>query len=379
MRYTSLCLGLLLLPAGATAQSSEFGIRGLGLPGRGYSTRSMGMGGGFAMFDPLSSQNPASLSGLADLTALLTTAQNWRTSENPFGSGTARDNRFPQIYVGGPVGDAPFVVAFSLSTYTDRNFSVSSHDSIPLRGAIVGVFDTLISLGGLSDLRLAGTWRPSTKSAFGFGFHIITGSERVTARRTFSDSAFFPAIEATRISYNALGVSIGVIQKVGTALTLAASARVDGRLRIEADSTPTSRTSLPTTLAAGLRWQFSPTSLFAGHVIHKNWSTANADLRAQGGIGSIDTYEVAGGFEFLRDPRRPYNRPLRFGARYGKLPFPLVSGQQGKEFGLSVGTGLGFTADRGIVDLALERVWRSEGSQYSEHAFILTLGIQIRP
>jgi hypothetical protein len=37
-----------------------------------------------------------------------------------------------------------------------------------------------------------------------------------------------------------------------------------------------------------------------------------------------------------------------------------------------------FAQQRGGIDLALEHVWRSEGV-YSERAFILTLGVSVRP
>ena len=42
---------VLLLPARATAQSSQFGVRGLGMPGRPLSTRAFSLGGAFGMFD----------------------------------------------------------------------------------------------------------------------------------------------------------------------------------------------------------------------------------------------------------------------------------------------------------------------------------------
>jgi len=67
---------LLLLIAGApaagAAQSSQFGVRGLGLPGRAQSVRAMGSGGAFSMFDGQSSVSPASLVYLPSMTATFT-------------------------------------------------------------------------------------------------------------------------------------------------------------------------------------------------------------------------------------------------------------------------------------------------------------------
>ncbi len=53
----------------AGAQSSEFGVRGLGLPGRSASAHSLGLEGSNSFFDAESSDNPASLIGLSIATA----------------------------------------------------------------------------------------------------------------------------------------------------------------------------------------------------------------------------------------------------------------------------------------------------------------------
>ena len=42
--------------------------------------------------------------------------------------------------------------------------------------------------------------------------------------------------------------------------------------------------------------------------------------------------------KYTSDPKRPHVRPIRFGARYATLPFPLLPGQHGREFGVSVGS-----------------------------------------
>ena len=84
------------------------------------------------------------------------------------------------------------------------------------------------------------------------------------------------------------------------------------------------------------------------------------------------------GAEYASDPKRPYRRPIRLGIHYAILPFPLLPAQHGREFGVSVGSGVRFAQQRAGLDLALEHVWRSEGA-YSENGFILSLGISVRP
>jgi hypothetical protein len=135
---------------------------------------------------------------------------------------------------------------------------------------------------------------------------------------------------------------------------------------------------LPYSFGLGLRLQPSAKLNLATQTILRTWSGANSDLLQQGGVGAENTLEIAAGAEYTPDPRRPFRRPLRFGARYARLPFPLTPGEQGYEFGLSAGSGIRFAQQRGGFDLALEHVWRSEGV-YSERGFILTFGVSVRP
>ncbi|MEZ4585688.1 MAG: hypothetical protein R2909_04715 [Gemmatimonadales bacterium] len=94
----------------------------------------MATGGAFAMFDPESSLNPAAVASVLQFTSLLSNAQSFRSSSNPFGSATGRDARFPQITVLGPIGGTNLAAALSISGYTDRSFAIGTTDSITLRG-----------------------------------------------------------------------------------------------------------------------------------------------------------------------------------------------------------------------------------------------------
>ncbi|MEZ4585689.1 MAG: hypothetical protein R2909_04720 [Gemmatimonadales bacterium] len=117
----------------------------------------------------------------------------------------------------------------------------------------------------------------------------------------------------------------------------------------------------------------------AGSVLRRNWSVADADLKAQGGVGALNTTEMAVGLELIRNSRNPAHKAIRFGAHYSTLPFPVNPGIQPHEYGLSLGTGLRFTGGRGGFDIALEQLWRSDGEGFSERAFVLTLGVSLRP
>jgi hypothetical protein len=154
--------------------------------------------------------------------------------------------------------------------------------------------------------------------------------------------------------------------------------RWDGHVNIERDSADAGTIDLPYSFGLGLRWLPVPQLSLGGQGIFRTWSAANSDLLQRGGVGSENTLEVAAGAEYIPDLKRPLRRPLRLGARYAELPFPLVAGSQGHEFAVSAGSGIRFAQQRGGVDVALEHVWRSEG-EYSERGFVLSLGVSVRP
>jgi hypothetical protein len=138
------------------------------------------------------------------------------------------------------------------------------------------------------------------------------------------------------------------------------------------------RVDLPYTFGLGLRLQPAGQLELGVQTIVRTWSGANSDLLQQGGTGAKNTFEVAAGAQYTSDPKRPYRRPIRLGARYATLPFPLVPGEQGHELGVSLGTGMRFAQQRAGIDLSLEHLWRSEGL-YSERAFLVSVGVSVRP
>jgi hypothetical protein len=367
-----------LLPGLATAQSSQFGVRGLGAPGRELSARGIASGGAFGLFDPESSLNPAALYVLPTLSATFTGVTDYRHVENPAGTESVRESRFPQLGVAGPLKRLPIALGISFSNYTSRDFTLASGDTILLRGILIPVSDTFSSRGGMSDLRFAGSYRIRDNWAVGASVHVITGSNRISSRRAFADTSYREAKQSAEISYAGVGFDVGVVRSFSGNFSLAAIARSDGHAIIDRDSTRVSQADLPYTFGFGVRWRLVPKLELASDLIYRTWSGANSDLLAQGGTGAENTFQVAFGGELTPDVRRPYRRPIRFGVRYGTLPFPLVPGEQPKEFGLSLGSGVRFAQQRAGIDLSLEQVWRAAGA-YSERAFTATVGVTVRP
>ncbi|HEU5171486.1 MAG TPA: hypothetical protein VFU46_13150 [Gemmatimonadales bacterium] len=379
MRRHLLPLALLVAPGALAAQSSQFGVRGLGLPGREQSARAMGTAGAFASFDGESSVNPASIVFLGRLTATFTALGDYRSSTSPGGEASIRDPRFPQFLVGGPIRRFPLMLAASYSNYTTRDYSLAFSGTVVLRGQPVTVIDTLESKGGINDFRLAAAYRLGTRWIVGAGAHIITGSNRVEALRTFSDSTYLSSRQRAELSFAGFGLSVGVVGQLGDALTISALARSDGHVSVDRDTTRMGRVDLPITVGGAVRLRIAPKLHVAGQALYRNWSTANDDLVAAGGTGAVNTFEVAGGVEFARDPRRPLRLPVRLGFRYAQLPFPLAAGADAREYGVAAGSGLSFASDRAALSLAVERAWRDGGAGFEETAWILTAGVTVRP
>lgn len=378
MSRVLLVLLLALVPGVLRAQSSQFGVRGLGFPGRALAVRSQGSGGGFGLFDAESSQNPAALASVVALTSVFTATQGFRQVENPAGTASIRSTRFPQLMVGGPIRALPAAVGFSFSNYTSRDFTLATSETIDPRGVPLAVNDTFSSRGGLNDFRLAGSYRLGDRWAVGAGFHIISGSNRLTSVRIFEDPGYLSSRQRSELSFAGVGFSLGLTRQFGPDFALSAMARSDGHVNVDRDSTRVGTVDLPYAFGLGVKLRPAATLEVAGQSLFRTWSGANSDLLAMGGTGAQNTFEVAVGAEYTADPRRPYRRPIRLGARYATLPFPLVPGQQGQEFGVSAGTGARFAQQRAGIDLALEHVWRSEGP-YSDNGFLISLGVSVRP
>jgi len=309
VRRSLAILILLVIPAAAAAQSSQLSARGLGQPGRWLSTRSTATGGAFGMFDPGSSLNPASLGGAQTLTASFMGLQDFRNVENPSGTASLRDNRFPLVSVAGPTRRMPLVLGLSYSNYADRDFSFATVDTLDPRGTPVTVFDTLSSRGGISDFRIGGSYRLS-RSVVGGSFHILTGSNRLESRRSFQQGTYLPLTEKAEVSYGGLGASVGLIHEMTSRFSVALLARTDGHLDVDRDSTRVGEIDLPYTLGAAARIQLSSGLALAAQGVYRTWSASNSDLLTTGAVGSENTIDLSFGGELLSDIRRPSRRPM---------------------------------------------------------------------
>lgn len=350
-------------PDRLTAQDSQFGIRGLGTPGRWESVRSRSTGGAFGPFDPLS---PLSEAGLADVPQLTATAMQTASYRDAAVAGTTsalRATRFPLLNVAGRV-HRRLAIAAGFTTYLDRSWDVTQRDSVLLRGTLERYTDEVTSDGSIADLRLAAASRLSRRIAVGAGLHLLSGSTRETAERRFDDTTFHTVQQFAEVRYSGIGVSGSLLLGVAPGLSLTGWARADNRLRATVADTTSAETDLPRMAGGGILLAPSPSVRFAASVAWRGWARA--------GAGAFDTWSWSAGTEIGSG-----RMPLRFGVRGGQMPFgpgPTAP----TEFAAAAGTGRAFAQGRALLDVGVERLER-RGGGLTERVWTALVGLTVRP
>jgi hypothetical protein len=354
-------------PNRLTAQDSQFGIRGLGTPGKWESVRARSTGGAFAPFDAFSPMTDASLADVRRMSASMASGTSWRNIDASGSTAAFRGTRFPALVIAGPV-TSRIVVGGGFSTYLDRTFGVVIQDTIDLRGVQQPVTDEITSDGAVSDLRVAMGARLSSRLAFGLGVHRLTGSSRVVAKRSFADTANYRTTTARdEVAYGGNGGSASLLFDVSRDLRFGGWLRADSKLRADVGGRTAAENHLPLTYGAGVQWRAGAQASVAGTVTWRNWAGS------AGGTDSTthDTFNWSVGAEIGRP-----GSPFRFGARGGQLPFGV--GKTPTEVGYSAGLGRQFSGGRGRLDIGIERLERT-GTGLTERVWTFLLGLTVRP
>jgi len=357
-------LTALALTAPAWAQDSQFGIRGLGTPGRWESVRARATGGAFAPFDPFSPLLEASVADIRRVSAGVTGATSWRSLDFGSETGSVRASRFPAFVIAGPMSRR-LVLAGGFSTYLDRSFGIVTRDTIDVRGTPEPVTDQVTSDGAIADLRVALAARVHDRLALGFALHGLTGSTRVTAVRRFDDSTTYRTSTARdEVAYHGLGGSASALFDLKADLRLAAWARSDTRLRADIRGRTVATDDLPFAFGGGVRWRPGTEAVVAAAVAWRYWAGAAPNAH--------DTFSWSVGTEL-----GSLTSPVRLGVRGGQLAFG-PGAKAPTEFGISAGLGKQFSGGRGRLDFGLERLER-KGTGLTERVWTLLLGLTVRP
>ncbi len=353
-------------PSGRLAgQDSQFGIRGLGTPGKWESVRARSTGGAFAPFDAFSPLIDASLADVRRMSANVTSGTSWRSVDASGTRSALRGTRFPAMVITGPV-TTRIVVGGGFSTYLDRSFGVIIHDTITLRGVRQPITDEITSDGAVSDLRVAVGARLHSRLALGLGLHRLTGSTRVVAKRSFADTANYRTSTARdEVAYGGIGGSASLLLDVTTDLRVAGWFRSDSKLRADIGGRTVAENDLPLMYGAGVQWRAGTLANVAGTVTWRNWAGAATVPNAH------DTFNWSVGAEI-----GPPGSPFRIGLRGGQLPFGI--GKTPTEVGYSAGLGRQFSGGRGRLDIGVERLQRN-GTGLTERVWTFLLGLTVRP
>src|SRR6267143_2990919 len=256
------------------AQDSQFGIRGLGTPGKWESVRARTTGGAFAPFDAFSPLTDAVLADVRRMSASMTSGTSWRSVDASGKQSSPQSTRFPALVIAGPV-TRRIVVGGGFSTYLDRSFGVVIHDTINLRGVQQPITDEITSDGAISDLRIAVAARLHSRLALGVGLQRITGSTRVNATRSFADTLNYRTSTARdEVAYGGTGGSASLLFDITSDLRVAGWFRTDSKLRADVGGHTVAENDLPLTYGAGVQWRAGAQAGIAGSVAWHNWATA---------------------------------------------------------------------------------------------------------
>ena len=346
------------------AQDSQFGIRGLGTPGKWESVRARTTGGAFAPFDAFSPMADAALAHVRRMSASMASGTSWRSTDASGSTAALRATRFPALVLAGPV-TSRIIVGGGFGTYLDRTFGVIVHDTIDLRGQPQAVTDQITNDGAVSDVRLAVAARLGKRLALGVGLHRLTGSSRIVATRTFADSVNYRTSTARdEVAYGGTGGSASLLFDVTRDIRLGGWFRSDSKLRADIVGVTKAENDLPVTYGTGVQWRAGAQATLAGTVTWRTWSSA-------GDSTAHDTFNWSVGAEIGRP-----SAPFRFGVRGGDMPFGY--GKAPSEVGYSAGLGRQFSGGRGRLDIGVERLDR-RGTGLKERVWTFLLGLTVRP
>lgn len=374
IRYAIGC-GMVLVASRAAAQGT-LGAQGFGYPPGQLSAYARSLGGSTGETDALSPINPAALMLLRRGGLYLQSEQESRSIDVSGSSGSTRAYRFPLFSASVPVTSRG-VIGLSFSTLLDRTWGTESRDKQVFGSDSVAFTERFRSEGALNDVRAAGAWAIRDNIIVGLGLHVFPGENRLTIARQFDDSlSFAPLRDSANVNYSGTGVSAGVLWRPIRTVTVGASGRIGGTLRLrESDSVRTSAHA-PSRYGVGVRYDVPGTTI-AFRADRTLWSR-------MGGLGSStatpqDTWDLGLGIEAIGPRLVGAQLALRAGVRRRTLPF-LASATSVRETAFTFGTGAPLAGGRAQLDLFFERAARTAGNvDAKERSWTFGLGLTVRP
>jgi len=373
-RYAIGCA--LVLVASRAAAQATLGAQGFGYPPGQLSAYSRSLGGATGETDPLSPINPAALITLRRGGMYLQSEQESRSIETEGSTGSTRSNRFPLFSAAVPITERG-VLSISFSTMLDRTWGTETRAKQVFDGDSVAFTERFRSEGAINDVRVGGAWAFRENIIFGLGIHVFPGENRLSLSREYDDSlSFAPFRDSINVNYSGAGVSAGIMWRPVKTITLGASGRYGGTLKLRESDTVRTTADAPSRLGAGVRYENSGI-VVAFRSDRTIWSR-------MAGLGSEratpqDTWDFGLGVDAVGPNLIGAQLALRAGARYRELPF-LAGTQSVEEAAFTFGTGAPLARGRASIDLYVERAYRTAGSiDAKERSWTFGLGLIVRP
>jgi hypothetical protein len=375
-RFIAVGAALVLAAPVARAQGT-LGSQGFGYPPGQLSVYSRSIGGATGEVDPLSPINPASLILLRRGALYIQSEQESRSIDAGGQSGSTRSYRFPLFAAGVPIGNRG-MLGVSFSTLLDRTWGTEIRAREQFGSDSVSYTETFKSEGALNDVRVGGAWAFKENVVVGVGIHMFPGENRLTINRIFDDSLVFaPLRDSANVSYFGTGVSAGVLWRPGRTLTIGASGRMGGTLKLRESDTLVAKADAPSRFGIGARYEVVPGTAVALRADRTLWSKME-------GLGSVratpdDAWDFGLGLDAVGPRISGAQFALRAGARRRTLPF-LANDEQVKETAFSFGSGTPLAGGRAQLDFFLERAARSAGGSVDakERSWTFGLGLTVR-
>lgn len=370
-----LSAALLLAPVAAFAQGN-LSTQGFGYPLGGLSARAVATGGASGEFDPRSSRNPAAISGWQRTGLFFQYDPEFRSVS----LGTEEDKtvtpRFSALGAAFPVKSRG-MLGISTHSFLDRTWSTTIRSGERLGTDSVLFTETNGSSGAINDTRLTFAYLFGTKVSIGAALHVFTGENRLQLRRQFDDSLRYGTLNRSLVlAYSGTGVSAGIVVQPVTWFSAAASARRGGTMNLRVVDTLRTKASVPDRYGVAARLEAIPGVSLLASADRTNWSKLN-------GLGTdnataLDAWEYAVGAELSAQRASVTNWVYSVGFRTRELPF-TAAGRQVSERALTGGLSAPLAGSRATVDLAVQRATRDAGSDVKERAWLLSLGLTVRP
>ncbi|MEO7963219.1 MAG: hypothetical protein ABIT38_04835 [Gemmatimonadaceae bacterium] len=365
-----------LMAVGNASAQGTLSTQGFGYPLGGLSTRSAALGGASAEFDQLSTRNPAALGGWVRSGLYVQYDPEFRSVSTSTASDKQVTPRFGAVAAGFVIGTR-LVIGASSNSFLDRSFATTIRSFERLGGDSVLYTEKFRSSGAIGDTRLGASYSVNSSLAVGVGLHLYTGENRLRLRRLFDDSTAFGTLDRTlTLSYTGTGISAGMLFTPVRGVSIGASMREGGSMKLRIEDTVRTEAKVPNRYGVATRLDFIPGLTLYGSADHTGWSRMNS-LGSSAAVAS-DSWDYAGGVEFAGQKARGASWTYGLGFRQRDLPFH-AAGSIVTEKMFSGGTSVPLSGGRATLDLALQRALRDARGNVRERAWLLSVGITVRP